>query len=434
MTVTSMMSPISLTQFFYENGTLVKPARLFFTHPETTDPLTVYTDAGLGVPHDSPVVTGGKGRCPPVYVGPNPYRIRVFDSRGALVEEIPLLQGAPVLGDDGTPGSVLTPAEKLQLLQTGDMVHMFSNAGPRSGFVRANGMLIAHPSFGGVGYNIERQNADVEFLFKWLWGQAGNDILPVIGGRGASSTDDWAAMKAIALPDLRGRELRALDGMGHSILGSYNNVPLPTGSGIRAGSYGGQATTIITVGQIPAHAHANTASGTGAWVGSGATGITINSTYASMQPAAAIISMRNAFTGIASATGGAYAGVTGQDLGHQHQIPATNDGTPGYGAYNPFHVMQNPGVGYTTTAQADIRIYEPAGGHTHTINDPSHIHTLDQTAHSHVPDLHSHSITDLGHVHVLGDPGHTHTMSSVGGGAILPTTDLFLLCAIYIKL
>ena len=39
--------PISLTQFFYAIGKLVRPARLFFYKPDTEDRVTVYTDPGL---------------------------------------------------------------------------------------------------------------------------------------------------------------------------------------------------------------------------------------------------------------------------------------------------------------------------------------------------------------------------------------------------
>ena len=159
MTVTSMLSPLSLTQFFYESGELVRTARLFFYHPSTLDKITVYQDAGLATPHDSPITTGGKGRCPPVYVGTEPYRVRVYDVHGSLIEEIPLLEGATAIGDPGS-GSVLTPAEQEQLLKTGDMITVFANGAPRAGFVRANGMLLASPNFAGVGFNIEHQGPD----------------------------------------------------------------------------------------------------------------------------------------------------------------------------------------------------------------------------------------------------------------------------------
>ena len=48
MTVVSALSPISLTQFFYAAGKLVRPARLYFYKPETEDLVIVYQDPALG--------------------------------------------------------------------------------------------------------------------------------------------------------------------------------------------------------------------------------------------------------------------------------------------------------------------------------------------------------------------------------------------------
>ena len=55
MTV-SALSPLSMQTFFYDTGGAIRPSRLFFYHPDTTDPLTVYTDHLLSVPHDVPVL------------------------------------------------------------------------------------------------------------------------------------------------------------------------------------------------------------------------------------------------------------------------------------------------------------------------------------------------------------------------------------------
>ena len=61
----------------------MRPARLFFYHPETENPLTVYTDApARRAACRLPVLSGGSGRVPPIYVGEEPYRVRVYDSYG----------------------------------------------------------------------------------------------------------------------------------------------------------------------------------------------------------------------------------------------------------------------------------------------------------------------------------------------------------------
>jgi microcystin-dependent protein len=250
MTV-SALSPISLQTFFYENGAIVRPSRLFFFHPQTESPLTVYTDALLSVPHPHPVLSGGSGRVPPVYVGEDPYRIRIYDSYGSLIEDIDYLPGAVAPGEDGGPAPEPGDAEILP----GDFVMAFTNGGLRAGYVRANGGLIAHTSFAGSGFQIERQNLDVEALFKHLWGQSTNATLPVIPSRGGSATDDWAAGKAITLPDLCGRALRGIDTMGGVARNRLPSTVFTGGTAGQPGAYGGTGTHVLTAAEMPTHAH-----------------------------------------------------------------------------------------------------------------------------------------------------------------------------------
>jgi microcystin-dependent protein len=249
----SALSPISLQTFFYPSGELVRPARLFFYHPDTVDPLTVYADHLLGVPHPVPVLTGGSGRVPPVYVGEEPYRIRVYDSYGSLVEDIPWLPGALAPSDGGGGGGETAVTE----IKTGDYVLSFNNSNARAGYVRANCAMIGPPGFSGSGFEIERLNVDCEALFKHLWSQDFGLALTVVpGGYGASANDDWLANKAISLPDVRGCNLCGLDGMGSTHSGILDAVTFGVGSAGFPGSWGGSPFTTQTVAQMPGHTHA----------------------------------------------------------------------------------------------------------------------------------------------------------------------------------
>jgi len=432
MTVTSALSPLSLTQFFYESGELVRTARLFFYHPSTLDKITVYQDAALGVPHDSPVATGGKGRCPPVYVGAEPYRVRVYDVHGALVEEIPLLEGAMQATDPGG-GSVLTPAEKLQLLQTGDMVTMFSSGAPRAGFVRANGMLLAHPSFGGVGYNIERQSADVEFLFKWLWGQSIDAILPVLPSRGSNATDDWAAGKAITLPDMRGRYMAGIDSVGGSTGAAEANRLAGVGYGVGndniAGSIFGAALRALTVAQMPAHTHGLNGSPTGVTTAAAATGQAVAAAYADIQAAA---------TGVYAAGSPAnltvhanYTGIVFTDPGHDHAIGAAVNQLPGSGATVGSRFDDFSGA-YTDRRVTGAYISDPS--HTHPVTDPWHTHPIGDPTHTHPQYPHAHTLSDPTHAHVIYDPWHTHAVVSAGSSGAFEAVGPGIIIAVYLKL
>ena len=244
------------TQFFYVDGTLVRPARLFFYRPQTEDPITVYTDALLSVPHPQPLPTGGSGRVPPVYIGEEPYRIRVFDSYGQLVEDIDYLPGAVDAG-----GS--TPPTPDTVIKTGDYILAFTNGAARSGCVRANGGHIGKEGAAGTGYDIERINDDTMALYKYLWGQDSGNTLVIVGGKGASADNDWELLKLMTLPDLCGRSLRGIDGMGGPVKNRLSSLTFASGNEDTVGSAGGSATHILTTAEMPSHSHTCASNDTG---------------------------------------------------------------------------------------------------------------------------------------------------------------------------
>lgn len=87
-------------------------------------------------------------------------------------------------------------------------VAMFARSTAPSGWVRLNGGTIGNAGSGAS----ERANADAHDLYVLLWNEFDNTLCPVVGGRGASAENDWAANKKLTLPDDRGYFWRAWDG------------------------------------------------------------------------------------------------------------------------------------------------------------------------------------------------------------------------------
>ena len=342
----SLLSPVSLTSFFDDATGAVKSASLYFYNAGTLDPITVYTDALLSIPHPSPVVTTGFGRVPPVFVGEiDPYRVRAFDQYSTLIEDLDNLPGAIATGE----GGVTEPTDPDSVCQTGDIIAAFSNATARTGWVRCNGRTIGNAASSAT----ERANADAEDLFLFLWGQDASLLLEVLPSRGASAAGDFAANKTIALPDLRGRALVGMDPMAAASATTRLDGVTVDSTGADAkliGAYGGRGTHTLTEDQLPAHdhpitdpghdhatlvnAHAHTGSLTIDSSGAhshGASGLTgsendvhqHNFTFASM---GATLSGSAAHTVLLAGggTGSAVLGPSSDDIGsHEHAVSST---------------------------------------------------------------------------------------------------------------
>lgn len=83
---------------------------------------------------------------------------------------------------------------------------------------------------------------DAEELFLLTWDNIDDSNAPVSGGRGASSSSDFAGNKTISIPDVRGR----------SFIGSGQ------GSGLTSrthGDTGGSETHSLSAGELPSHNH-----------------------------------------------------------------------------------------------------------------------------------------------------------------------------------
>ena len=119
-----------------------------------------------------------------------------------------------------------------------------------TGYVLLSGKTIGDASSGGT----ERANADTSTLFQMLWNSMTDTEAPVIGGRGVSAVADFAAHKAITVPDARGRSTVGKDNMG----GTAANRMTAAGSGVAGatlGASGGAETHTLIASQMPQHNH-----------------------------------------------------------------------------------------------------------------------------------------------------------------------------------
>jgi len=135
-------------------------------------------------------------------------------------------------------------------------------AGVPTGYILANGLTIGNASSNGTN----RANADTAALFTYLWNNYPNTSLPIYtsGGiastRGANAAADYAANKALAVPELRAEFPRFAD------LGRMVDAP------------GGISRTTGTnqADQYPAHTHNQEGGATGGTFGGSTAGFMTN--------------------------------------------------------------------------------------------------------------------------------------------------------------
>jgi microcystin-dependent protein len=108
--------------------------------------------------------------------------------------------------------------------QTGFEIFYCLNTAP-AGWVRKNGGTIGSADSGAS----ERANADTLALYTLLWDNYTDQWCPVNGGRGASAAADFAANKALTLPDAQGRVAVPLGGDGN-----YNEIGKALGASFHA--------------------------------------------------------------------------------------------------------------------------------------------------------------------------------------------------------
>lgn len=123
-------------------------------------------------------------------------------------------------------------------------VMMYTATSAPSGWVRCNGRTIGNASSSAT----ERANADTADLYAHLWTNFADAQCPVSGGRGASAAADYAANKAIGLPDWRGRAPFGLDDMGNSAAGRLGTVITDETTN---GATGGAETVTLAQANLP---------------------------------------------------------------------------------------------------------------------------------------------------------------------------------------
>lgn len=222
--------------------------KLYFYDTATSTPQAVYSDGALSVARNQPIRADARGMFPVIYLSPTPgsYRQKLTDANDVLIfddDDIDVPQSA----DYEPPNPGVT--DPTLLVSTGMRIGYYGTGAP-TGWVRCNGRTLGSGSSGAT----ERANADAQALFLHLW--TADATLTVSGGRGASAAGDWAANKAIALPDYRDRIAIGLGGMGNS---DINLIPDATVDGGKTnttlGATVGMATQTLTTAQMPVHQH-----------------------------------------------------------------------------------------------------------------------------------------------------------------------------------
>lgn len=230
----------SLAQQMNSDGTPLSGCKLYTIQAGTVStPQTAYQDSGLTLPLPYPTLCDAYGRLPQIFLADGSIKLRLTKANGTQVF---VLDGVLVVGASSGGGGG-SPVDATTILATGDFKLVY-NTGALSGFVRCNGRTIGNATSGAT----ERANADTSALFVFLYNADTN--LSVSGGRGASAAADYAANKALTLPDCKSRTLAGLSDMGGTDSGRLTTTYFGC-TGLVLGCTGGAESTTLTAAQIP---------------------------------------------------------------------------------------------------------------------------------------------------------------------------------------
>lgn len=250
--------PLSMTQQFDLYGKPLAGGQLYIIQVGTVStPQDAFQDTALTIKQPYPMTLDAAGRVPQFFLADGAVKLRLQDRSGVvqLAADSVLVIGPSAGGGGG--GSSVDPT---QLIQTGMMMFSHTTA-IIGGFVRLNSRTIGSSTSGAT----ERANADTQALFLFLWPDTALQLYS--GGapvaRGASAAADWAANRAIALPDWRGYSLSGLDDMGNAAAGRFGGYfANPT----VLGTPGGNPSFQIATANLPPYTPGGSVSGSNAHI------------------------------------------------------------------------------------------------------------------------------------------------------------------------
>jgi hypothetical protein len=239
--------PLAMAQQVDVNGAPLAGCLLsFYVAGTPASPQNAFSDFGLTQALPNPMSCDQTGRIPMFWLADGLIHVRLTDSTGLQIIDTTMQVLGPSSGGGGGGGTV----DPTTILATGDLKVKYGT-GPLAGFVRANGLTIGNGTCGCS----ERANSDAQSLFVYLYNADPN--LAVSGGRTGNALNDFNSSKQLTLPDWRGRALAALDDMGNSAAGRLTATYFGTSATV-LGAAGGNQNHTQTIGEMPAHSHANT--------------------------------------------------------------------------------------------------------------------------------------------------------------------------------
>lgn len=308
---------LSLSQQFDSLGAPLNGGLLYFYAAGTTTPQSAYQDYGLTIPWPNPITLDSAGRIPQLFFADGYIKVRLTDANGVIqINSDYILVIGPSSGSGGGGG-----VDATTIAATGDLKHTYG-VGNLTGWVRCNGRTIGSATSGAT----ERANSDTQSLFEYLWQNDSN--LSVSGGRGASSTADWAANKNITLPDLRGRGLAGLDDMGNSTAGRLTSTYFGSAA-TTLGIANGSESRTLTLAQLPTGITA-----------SGSNSISVSAPSGNSYP----VTANTVSSGLANGTGGSFpvptsigsfSSATGMSGSNTITVTSTNTGGTAHAIVQP---------------------------------------------------------------------------------------------------
>lgn len=140
---------------------------------------------------------------------------------------------------------------------TGDLLMWAFNTIRSGGWVWLNGTTVGNAASNATG----RANADTAAMFAMLWTDYSNAVLPIVDSagnpstRGISAAADYAANKAMPVPDYRGRSFFGIDNMGGAAAAGRITNAESAIAGTTLGASGGVQSVALTQNQNGAHLH-----------------------------------------------------------------------------------------------------------------------------------------------------------------------------------